>query len=47
MSFKVKIIAELVTERKRLYSLNQDLVQKLQDNAANGSKLVPIDHHCP
>jgi hypothetical protein len=38
VSSKAKLIAELVTERKRVYTLNQDLIKKLQDNAANVTK---------
>jgi hypothetical protein len=38
ISSKAKLMAELVSEWERVYSLNQELVKKLQDNAANVSK---------
>jgi hypothetical protein len=38
ISSNAKLIAKLVTERKRVNSLNQDLVKKLQDNASNVTK---------
>jgi hypothetical protein len=38
ISSKAKLMAELVIEWKRVYSLNQELVKKLQDNTANVSK---------
>jgi hypothetical protein len=38
ISSKAKLMAELVTERKRVYSLNMELVKKLNDNAVSVSK---------
>jgi hypothetical protein len=37
-SSKSKLIAELVTERKRVYTLNMDLLKKVNDNAVSVSK---------
>jgi hypothetical protein len=38
ISSKAKLMAELVTERKRVHSLNVELVKKLNDNAVSVSK---------
>jgi hypothetical protein len=38
ISSKAKLMAELVTERKRVYSLNMELVKKLSENAVSVSK---------
>jgi hypothetical protein len=44
LSFKAKLITKLVTERKRVYYLDQDLVKKLLDNAAHLSKFQSTYH---
>jgi hypothetical protein len=38
ISSKAKLMAELVTEWKRVYSLNMELVKKLNNNAIKVSK---------
>jgi hypothetical protein len=38
ISSKAKLIAELVTERKRVYTLNQELVKKIHADSASSSK---------
>jgi hypothetical protein len=38
ISSKAKLIAELVTERKRVYTLNQELVKRLYADASSNAK---------
>jgi hypothetical protein len=46
ISSKAKLLSELVTERKRVYSLNMELVKKLNDNAVSVSKFQSTITSC-